>query len=282
MRYLTLTLWAFLLMPALEAQPVPQSIADSFVLITSHLSVFEGFDLLYFGADGTFQEIVSENNYNNSSDAPQTSPPRSGTYTYSIVPDQWGYQGTISITVGSTSTVLISYSDQPYLVEVPLVNVFPRAALTGAVNVSNNSWISATHPTTPGFVIQGNNPRWVLIRGVGPCLSQFGVQTPVQNLSLGLQSSSYPGIFFDFPGVNVPQLSGLATIVPINSWSSDPNLTVGFQTIFSLAGAFQLTSKSSDCAAFVLLAPGAYTIQGTTPSSGGELLTEVYVLPYGN
>jgi hypothetical protein len=269
-------------MPASKAQPVPQSIADSLVLITDHTSVFESYDLLYFRADGTFQEIISEDNYTNSSEALKTSPLRSGAYTYSIVPDQWGYEGTISITVGSTSTLLIRFSDQPYLVEVPAVNVFPRAALTGAVNVSNNSWISAAHPTTPGFVIQGNNPRWVLIRGVGPSLSQFGVQSPVQNLSLGLQSVSVPGIYLDFPGVNVPQSSGIATIAPINSWSNDPNLTVGFQTIFLLAGAFQLTSESSDCAALVLLPPGAYTIQGTTPSSGGELLTEVYVLPYGN
>lgn len=68
----------------------------------------------------------------------------------------------------------------------------------------------------------------------------------------------------------------------VNSWSNDPNLAVGLRTIFSVAGAFQFQNGSSDCAGLVLLAPGAYTIQGTTSGADGEMLTEVYVLPYGS
>jgi hypothetical protein len=68
----------------------------------------------------------------------------------------------------------------------------------------------------------------------------------------------------------------------VNPWTSDPNLVAGLQAVFTLVGAFQFTSGSSDCAGLLLLEPGAYTVQGTTSSSaGGQLLTEVYVLPYG-
>jgi hypothetical protein len=74
--------------------------------------------------------------------------------------------------------------------------------------------------------------------------------------------------------------TGVTVSQTVNSWSNDPNLTVGLQTLFSIAGAFQFQSGSADCAALILLAPGAYTIQATT-TGAGELLTEVYVLPYG-
>jgi hypothetical protein len=130
----------------------------------------------------------------------------------------------------------------------------------------------------PGFVIEGGSPRWVLIRGAGPSLAQFSVPSPVMDPSMTLSGS----IIF---GINVQTVTtgnGATVTNTVNSWTSDPNLVAGLQAVFSLVGAFQFTSGSNDCAALVLLGPGAYTVQASTSSTGGQFLTEVYVLPYGS
>ncbi len=279
MKPLILTVVAILAAPLLSAQdarPAPASIGDSLVEISSRASVFSTYLLILCRADGTYQEIVSEG-VTNSVIGNQTNAPTSGTYTYSTSPGPTGAEGAITFSAAPPYSV-ISFGGGSGGIDSATVNVYPRNALTGAVNVSNNSWVTAAHPTTPGFVIQGSNPRWVLIRGDGPSLAQFGVPSPVaiplMTLSGALGKSVNITIVTDGMGETLSQT--------VNSWSSDPNLAAGFRTIFSVAGAFQFQNGSTDCAGLVLLAPGAYTIQGTTAGADGELLTEIYVLPYGN
>jgi hypothetical protein len=159
-----------------------------------------------------------------------------------------------------------------------MVDVYPRNELSGAVNVSNNSWITAAHPTTPGFVIQGSSPRWVLIRGAGPSLSAFGVPSPV-----ALPILTFESVESELK-VNVKTNAvspGAQSTETVNAWSSDPNVAPGLKAAFGLVGAFPFPDGSSDCAALLLLPPGAYILQGSTAGPDGELLTEVYVLPYG-
>jgi hypothetical protein len=270
---------AALAAPSASAQSAPLSIADSLIEIRSAVSVFVTYRLTLFRADGTYQDIVSEGNPNQSIGI-QTFAPASGTYTYTTIPYAPGYQGTIIFTSGpAQETITIGYGaffSEGY----PSVAIYPHAALTGAVNVSNNSWISAAHPTLPGFVIQGDNPRWVLIRGDGPSLAQFGVPSPLANpvVSLSSATASFSSINVQF----VLDASGSPVSETFRPWGSDPNVAPGLQAIFSLAGAFQFPAGSTDCAGLVLLPPGAYVLQGSTPGADGQLLTEVYVLPYGN
>ncbi len=288
MRSVALTLVAVLAAPLLSAQdfrPAPASIADSFVEISSRASVFSNYHLILLRADGTFQEIANSGVIN-SSIGFQTSPTAQGTYTYSTSPGPTGTEGLITF-----STALITYRSTPDLIAIafgggsggidsPTVNVYPRLAVTGAVNVSNNSWISAAHPTTPGFVIQGTNPRWVLIRGDGPSLAQFGVPSPVSNPLMAFSGTVERSVNLSTDAQNDVD-SVMPATSTVSPWASDPNLTEGFKAIFSVMGAFSFPDGSSDCAALVLLEPGAYTLQGKTSGADGELLTEVYVLPYG-
>jgi len=264
------------LLPAQDIRPAPASIGDSLVEIGSRTSVFSTYLLILCRADGTYQQIVSEG-VTNSSIGNQTNVPSSGTYTYSTSPGPTGLEGTITF-AGAPIYATVVFGGGSGGSDIHYVNVYPRVALTGAVNVSNNSWVTAAHPTTPGFVIQGSNPRWVLIRGDGPSLSQFGVPNPV-----GIPLMTLSGTLGNSVNITIVN-NGMGGTVSqtVNPWSSDPNLVVGFRTVFSLAGAFQFQNGSSDCAGLVLLAPGVYTIQGTTAGADGELLTEVYVLPYGN
>jgi hypothetical protein len=55
-----------------------------------------------------------------------------------------------------------------------------------------------------------------------------------------------------------------------------------FRADGSLAGAFALPEGSADCVGLVFLPPGAYVAQGTAAGADGEILTEVYILPFGS
>jgi hypothetical protein len=283
MKSVYLTALAIVLVPFASAQdqrPAPASIGDSLVEYKSRPSVFQAYMLYLCRADGTYQQIVNESDSNG---VIQTTAPTSGTYTYSTSPGPTGPMGTITFSVPSLP-LRISFGGGSGGVDSPVINIYPRNTLTGAVNVSNNSWVTAAHPTTPGFVIQGSNPRWVLIRGDGPSLSQFGVASPVavplMNLSGAMEPFGMPGGGLNITSViNSTEGTVSQTVKP---WSSDPNIVVGLQAIFSISGAFQFPSGSVDCAGLELLGPGAYTVQGATAGADGELLTEVFVLPYGN
>jgi hypothetical protein len=109
-----------------------------------------------------------------------------------------------------------------------------------------------------GFTLSGNVAKRVLIRGVGPSLTQFGVTGTLANPMLAV----YRG----------------ATVVADNDdWGGGEDLAAAFRSV----GAFTLASPTSrDAALLVTLQPGSYTAQlsgvgGTT----GVALIEVYELP---
>lgn len=109
-----------------------------------------------------------------------------------------------------------------------------------------------------GFVVSGNLPKTLLIRGIGPALTAFGIA----------------GALAD-PKVEVFREN--ARIDQNDNWGGDTRLAAAFSQV----GAFSLTDTSSrDAALIVTLPPGNYTAQvsgvgGTT----GTALAEVYELP---
>src|SRR5262249_22999292 len=109
----------------------------------------------------------------------------------------------------------------------------------------------------PGLVIGGSGPLRVLVRAVGPGLTQFGVPGVLQRPSLSV-------------------FSGQRSILSNTGWTSEGRKG-DLEGAFLYAGAFPLADGSGDSAAVITLNPGAYTIQvsgvgGTT----GEVLVEVY------
>jgi inosine/xanthosine triphosphate pyrophosphatase family protein len=116
-----------------------------------------------------------------------------------------------------------------------------------------------------GFVVSGppGSTEEVLIRGVGPALTQFGVGGVLANPVLTL---------FDSSGNLVATNTG---------WSANVNAPQIAAAIQS-TGAFALPPGSADSALLLGLAPGAYTAQvaglsGTT----GVALAEVYEINSG-
>jgi hypothetical protein len=105
-----------------------------------------------------------------------------------------------------------------------------------------------------GFVVNGSTKE-VLIRAIGPSLTQYGVSGVVTN-----------------PTMSVFNSSGTA-IATNDKWSTAPGVAAASATV----GAFALPSGSLDAALVTSLAPGAYTAQVTGVSGAtGVGLVEIY------
>jgi outer membrane protein assembly factor BamB len=107
-----------------------------------------------------------------------------------------------------------------------------------------------------GFVVSGTGPKQVLVRAVGPKLTDYGVT----------------GVLAD------PQLAvfdGGTVIASNDNWSSTLSAT------FTALGAFALNPVSKDAALVVTLQAGkAYSVQVSgVGNTTGEALAEIYVLP---
>jgi PKD repeat protein len=150
-------------------------------------------------------------------------------------------------TNGASGVGLIEIYDtggNPY---ASLTNVSARMEVTGGNGI-----------LIAGLVIGGNGPKTVLIRGVGPTLSQFGVT----------------GALAD-PVITV--FSGTSAIASNSSWGTGTSTAAQIASASAGVGAFPLSSGSKDAALLTTLNPGAYTVEVTSASSAnGVALIEVY------
>lgn len=109
----------------------------------------------------------------------------------------------------------------------------------------------------PGFVIEGDGAKTMLIRVVGPTLAGFGVPDTMADPRLEV-----------IPG-------GQAFVIAGNdNWGGTTALKTAFQT----TGAFAFVEDASlDAAVVVRLPPGAYTVRPTGADDGtGVILVEAY------
>ena len=112
-----------------------------------------------------------------------------------------------------------------------------------------------------GIVVSGTVPKRVLIRGVGPTLTTFGVQGALAQAQLTLINKD---------GV---------TVATNSSWSTSPD-AAAIAAVSAQVGAFALGAASADAAMIVSLAPGSYSAQvvGANGTSGIAII-EIYELP---
>ena len=108
----------------------------------------------------------------------------------------------------------------------------------------------------PGFVIEGPRSRNVLIRAIGPGLTQFGVGAVLADPTMTLNRIA----------------GGVASVIATNDdWAAS------LATTFTAAGAFPLSVGSKDAAIQVHLLPGSYTITvGGKAGNSGQVLVELY------
>ncbi len=144
---------------------------------------------------------------------------------------------------------------------IGLVECYDTEALSAPARISNLSARSAVGTgagvLTVGFSISGDTAKSVLIRGIGPTLTSFGVN----------------GVLAD-PQLRVFTASGVELTLNDN-WSG----ALGLSSAASAVGAFALSSTSRDAAVRIGLPPGSYTAQVSgVNNTTGNALVEVYEL----
>jgi hypothetical protein len=128
----------------------------------------------------------------------------------------------------------------------PLVNLSVRATSED----SDSAHIA-------GFVVEGEGPRQMLIRAIGPGLEAFGVDDAMAAPRLEVWS-------------------GQALVDAGRAWVDEVNADA-IEAAAEKAGAFALDSEAGDAALLLSLLPGAYTALAYGQSDGaGQGLIEVY------
>jgi hypothetical protein len=157
---------------------------------------------------------------------------------------------TAQVTSAGTGTVLIEVYDAAsgtQLSTQQLVNISTR----GYVDTGDGALIT-------GFVVDGSATQRVLVRGIGPGLTAFGV----------------PGALAD-PVVRIYRNGTVAAIAENDNWETAANISAAI----SAAGAFPLVNGSKDAAIVLTLPPGQYSavLSGAAGATGAGLV-EVYQL----
>jgi hypothetical protein len=148
---------------------------------------------------------------------------------------------------------------------VALLEVYDAAATSPAtaprlINVSARAPVTAgAGALIAGFVINGSAAKTVLVRAIGPALTQFGVPGALADPILQLYAAGSNGL-----------------IATNDNWSGDPAVVAAAGRV----GAFALDPASRDAALLVTLPPGGYTANLTGSGGGtGVALLEVYEVP---
>ena len=135
----------------------------------------------------------------------------------------------------------------------------PSSIRSHLVNVSTLAFTgTGDNALFAGFSIQGNVPKRVLIRAVGPGLVPYGVANVLSN-----------------PRLDVYPLGQSASIASNDDWGGTAELSAAF----TATGAFSLPATSHDAAIVLSLAPGGYTVMVTgVGATTGYALVEIYDL----
>ena len=161
------------------------------------------------------------------------------------------YTAQVTSTGGTGVALLESYDSDAAVTTARFLNVSARTQVGTGENI-----------LVIGFVITGTGPKTVLIRAVGPGLTQFGV-----------------GAVLADPQLRLFNAAGSATDTN-DDWASAPALAAANGAAFTQTGAFALPVASKDAALLVTLQPGAYTAQVSgVNNTTGVALVEVYEVP---
>jgi hypothetical protein len=130
------------------------------------------------------------------------------------------------------------------------------------VSISARSYIGVGEAVAiPGLVIDGDSPKRVLVRGIGPGLVDFGVNN----------------VLLD-PFLSIVDQAG-NVVASNDDWEDETNSSY-MAAVTKETGAFALHDLSKDSAFIATLPPGLYTVivSGVERTSGIGLV-EVYEIP---
>ncbi|GAB5561628.1 MAG: hypothetical protein SynsKO_32750 [Synoicihabitans sp.] len=164
----------------------------------------------------------------------------------------------VDLSAGSyTTPVTTSGNDEGVVLLEVYDGEIANAALQ-VVNTSTRAFVGTGDDLlVPGFVVKGTGTARLLIRAVGPGLSEFGVPDVLADPTMTLFRNGEP-------------------IATNDNWSDDPST----EDAATASGAFALTANSLDAAMLVSLTEGLYTVAVEGADGGtGTALFELYLAP---
>jgi uncharacterized protein YjdB len=145
------------------------------------------------------------------------------------------------------------------LAEIYDASVNPTAEYQRLISIASRGTVTpGDGALIGGFVVTGNAPKTLLIRGIGPALTAFGVAGALADPVLTIYQDG----------------EAIATNA---GWANRAEIT----TAAMQAGAFALAAGTRDAALLVTLKPGSYTAQvkAAQVTSSGVALIEIYEVP---
>ena len=193
--------------------------------------------------------------------------------------------GAFKLNPGSAdSALLATLAPGAYTVQVQsaknagavLIEVYDASANAAVptkqlINISTRGFVGTGDDVLiGGFVVNGNEPKRVLVRGIGPGLTAYGVANAIQDPMLKV---------YDAKGAVIAQNNNWGTAQPINSQQTAAT-AAEITAANTATGAFPLVSGSADAAVLLTLNPGAYSavITGANNTTGSAMV-EIYEVP---
>lgn len=229
--------------------PALQTFGLANALTDSHLTVFDGSD------------AVASNDDWGSGDAATVAAAAALVYAFSLPIDS--LDAALLASVAGSRTVHVEGKDNE--TGVALVEVYDTETSQSPrlVNVSARNFVGTGGDILiSGFVINGNEPMRVLIRGIGPELERFDVPDVLADPVLEIHTS----------------IDGNDTVVAINDdWGDEPDPEAWKAAV---PYAFGIAAGSKDAVLLLTLPAGIYTAQvrGVGETTGNALV-EVYEAP---
>ncbi|WP_221032328.1 hypothetical protein [Actomonas aquatica] len=148
----------------------------------------------------------------------------------------------------------------------------PNSEYQRLVNISSRGDVTAGEGVLiGGFVVTGNSPKRVLVRGTGPALAELGVTGTLTNPQLKVFNAD------DQLVAGNDDWETASAVFDGQRTATAAELTTANDTV----GAFALAAGSADAALIVTLSPGSYTVELSAATSGqtGNALIEIYEIP---
>ncbi len=174
----------------------------------------------------------------------------------------------LSLAPGAYTAQVVAEGSGITLVEVYDAGQSGQPAAEQLGNISTRGFVDTEDgQLVAGFVVGGEAPKQVLIRGIGPALAQFGVANALADPRLSLHATG----------------SG-AVLAGNDDWETSLADTDASAASIRLAnqatGAFPLPPGSKDAAILVTLPPGSYSaVMSGAGGTTGVGLVEVYEVP---
>jgi outer membrane protein assembly factor BamB len=207
--------------------------------------------------------LFSNDNWGSSPNAAEIASTAASVYAFPLAAGSADAAALVDLTPGSYTVLVSGVGDTTGIALVETYDVAAVGAGAGRlVNISSRGFTgTGDAPMIPGFVIEGNAAKTLLIRAVGPTLSNYGVSNvlpdPVLRLYEMVQGVSHE-------------------ILVQDNWPDAPD-PVTLAAISAGVYAFPLENGSADASMLVVLMPGIYTaIASGAGGTTGNALVEVY------